>query len=144
MTFKVQKHQSSKFQLFSKGCKGPRGAKGCQAVIGTGVFFSGPKTRFFFRLEPETRTMGPVSLGVKQKIKPIYFRNHHHLLAAVVHRRLLMMTRPSGPHFQLLPGRRHAQAILLSTQAPSRQYGAPPGVLLHAGQLWPLQWLLVV
>jgi hypothetical protein len=66
------------------------------SVIGTGVFFSGPKTRFFFRLEPETRTMGPVSLGVKQKIKPIYFRNHHQMLAAVVHRRLLMMTRHSG------------------------------------------------
>jgi hypothetical protein len=77
------------------------------SVIGTGVFFSGPKTRFFFRLEPETRTMGPVSLGVKQKIKPIYFRNHHQMLAAVVHRRLLMMTRPSGPHFQLVRVRRN-------------------------------------
>jgi hypothetical protein len=38
LTFKVQKHQSSKFQL-SKGCKGcqgvPRGAKGCQGVPAT-------------------------------------------------------------------------------------------------------------
>ncbi len=34
------------------------------SVIGTDVIFSGPETRSIFWLEPETRTMGPVLLGV--------------------------------------------------------------------------------